>query len=140
LDLYLNKKCACKNEHYILLFFGMDDTLIILFGELSLRIKECQEKNPHVDMTHVMRMCILIQSYLDGFIEPSEELTPLPQMTYAETCELACSPRITPEGHIGPTPAMVKYAENVDRENIDRVDRLIQYGKELEINKDTPFF
>ena len=61
-------------------------------------------------------------------------------MTYAETCELACSPRITPEGHIGPTNAMIKHAEKVDRENIDLVDRVIQYGKDLEINKDRPFF
>lgn len=82
---------------------------------------------------------ILIQSYMESFKkEPTVEL--LPKMTYEELSDFLRKPRITPKGHAGPTPAMVRSAEKLDRENARRVDRVIKIGKDLETQSQKPFF
>ena len=126
----------------------MDEVLETLFGELCKRIEECQEKNLTIDMTDITRCSILIQYYIDGFNNnplpkepyPSRENHPLPDMSYEELCKLTRPPRITPTGHIGPVSSMSRYAEGEDNKRAREVDTIIQYGKELEKNKDKPFF
>lgn len=121
----------------------MDEILGTLFDELSRRIKDCQEKNPLVDMDDVARSCLLIQSYIDGFNNkpfPVDGTPLLPNMSYEELCKLTRPPRITPKGHLGPAYSMIHYAEDNDNRRARRVDQIIQKGKELEKNKDKPFF
>lgn len=124
----------------------MDDTLTSLFEALCYRIEELKAKNPSLDMADVERGAILIQSYLDGFktylIDSPKENTSseLPDMSYEELCKLTRPPRITEKGHMGPTPLMARYAENEDNRRARRVDIVIQYGKNMDKNKDKPFF
>ena len=96
----------------------MDQVLETLFGELSMRIEECQEKNPTIDMSEITRGILLIQSYIDGFntkpLEKQEQVDTLPQlldMSYEELCKLTRPPRLTPKGHLGPVYSMCRYAE-----------------------------
>lgn len=126
----------------------MDNVLEVMFGELSKRIQECQEKNPTIDMSNITRSSILIQSYIDGFNnkpffieeEPKDPPPQLSNMSYEELCKLTRPPRITPKGHLGPVTSMCCYAEEEDNKRAREVDIIIQYGKELEKNKDKPFF
>jgi hypothetical protein len=124
----------------------MDETLTSLFEALCYRIEELKLKNPDLNMEDVERGAILIQSYLDGFktytIEESKESTSptLPEMSYEELCKLTRPPRITEKGHIGPTTRMSQYAEAEDNKRARRVDVIIKYAKELDKNKDKPFF
>lgn len=126
----------------------MDETLEIFFGELCQRIKDCREKNPLVDMDDIERICVLIQSYMDGFSnntlplaeEPKEDPPSLPDMSYEETCKLTRSPRLTPKGYIGPSYAMIQYAEQCDNRRARRVDEVIRKGNELNKNMDKSFF
>lgn len=134
---------AAKNEIQNIFFFYMDETLTSLFESLCYRIEELKLKNPTLEMEEVERGAILIQSYLDGFktyaIEAPKSPA-LPDMSYEELCKLTRPPRITEKGHIGPTPLMIKYAEEQDNKRARRVDIVIQYGKEMDKNKDKPFF
>lgn len=129
-----------------ILFYTMDETLTSLFEALCYRIEELKLKNPSLDMEDVERGAILIQSYLDGFKtytieEPVQSVSPsLPEMSYEELCKLTRPPRITEKGHMGPTSLMARYAENEDNKRARRVDIVIQYGKNMDKNKDKPFF
>lgn len=120
----------------------MDQTLVDLFQALSYRIEELKAKNPDLDMEDVQRGAILIQSYLDGFktytLDP--ESPPLREITYEEICKITRPPRTIPEGHLGPSIQMSKYAEALDNKRARRVDIVIKYGKDLEKNKDKPYF
>jgi hypothetical protein len=124
----------------------MDQTLTSLFEALCYRIEELKMKNPELDMEDVERGAILIQSYLDGFktytVEESKEAPSptLPEMSYEELCKLTRPPRITEKGHIGPTVRMSQYAEAEDNKRARRVDVVIKYAKELDKEKDKPFF
>jgi hypothetical protein len=121
----------------------MDDTLVILFGELCRRIEECQEKNPALDLDDLMRSCLLIQSYLDGFKKEAvseEKPVMLSPIMYEEISILTRPPRVIPKGHVGPSQYMARYAEEHDNINAKLVDNIIQYGKDLENNKNVPFF
>jgi hypothetical protein len=126
----------------------MDETLSSLFEALCYRIEELKLKNPLLDMEEVECGAILIQSYLDGFktysvevpSEPNDTSPPLPEMSYEELCKLTRPPRITEKGHIGPSPLMVRYAEQQDNKRARRVDIVIQYGKEMDKNKDKTYF
>lgn len=125
----------------------MDEILETLFGELCKRIEECQEKNPTIDMSDVTRGSILIQSYIDGFNnkplpkeEPVDNLPRLLDMSYEELCKLTRPPRVTPKGHVGPLHSMVRYAEEEDNKRARIVDDVIRHGKQLDKNKDKPFF
>ena len=111
----------------------MDETLIILFGELYNRIQDCKERNPGIDMDGIERISILIQAYLDVFkkVEPIELLEPSPTPT---------QPRILPKGHLGPSSEMLKYAEKQDTNSESRLQRVINLAKELDAIKDIPYF
>ena len=126
----------------------MDETLVSLFEALCYRIEELKLKNPALDMEEVERGAILIQSYLDGFKtyavelpkEPSDISSPLPDISYEELCKLTRPPRITEKGHLGPSSEMIRYAEAQDNKRARRVDVVIKIGKDLEKNKDKPYF
>jgi len=125
----------------------MDNVLEVLFGELSKRIQECQDNNPTIDMSDITRSSILIQSYIDGFNnkpfpvnKEAKPLQQLPNISYEEICKLTRPPRITPKGHVGPVISMSRYAEEEDNKRAREVDTIILYGKELDNNKDKPFF
>lgn len=124
----------------------MDQTLVSLFEALCSRIDELKKQNPSLDMEDVERGAILIQSYLDGFkiYTPKEPVIqpppPLQQMSYEDICKLTRPPRTTPEGHAGPSYLMAKYADSEDNRRARQVDAIIQYGKELDKNKNKPFF
>jgi len=124
----------------------MDEILETLFGELCQRIKDCQEKNPLIDMDDIERSCILIQSYMDGLNKkpleepPKEDPPSLPDMSFEELCKLTRPPRVTPKGHLGPAYTMIHYAEERDNRHARRVDEVIRKGKELDKNRHKPFF
>ena len=124
----------------------MDQTLVSLFEALCSRIDELKKRNPDLDIEDVERGVILIQSYLDGFkiYTPKEPVIqqppPVQQMSYEDICKLTRPPRITPEGHAGPSYLMARYADSEDNRRARQVDALIKYGKELEKNKNKPFF
>lgn len=126
----------------------MDQVLETLFGELSMRIEKCQEKNPDIDMSDIIRYTILIKSYIDGFnnkplqneLDTSRDNHSLPYLSYEELCKLTRPPRVTPKGHLGPAYSMVHYAEDSDNRRARIVDDVIRDAKELEKNKDKPFF
>jgi hypothetical protein len=61
-------------------------------------------------------------------------------MSYEELCKLTRPPRTTEKGYLGPTPLMVRYAEDQDNKRARRVDIVIQYGKDMDKNKDKPYF
>lgn len=120
----------------------MDETLKILFDELCLRIEELQKKNPEVNTDTLMRSCVMIQSYIDGFSkeeEPKEAPQSLPDISYEQLCKLTRPPRITPRGHLGPAYTMTRYAEEEENKRARIVDDVIRQGKELDKNK-KPFF
>jgi hypothetical protein len=126
----------------------MDETLVSLFESLCYRIEELKIKNPGLEMDEVERGAILIQSYLDGFKvyavevpkEPIDIAPLLPDMSYEELCKITRPPRITEKGHIGPSREMIRYAEAQDNKRARRVDVVIKIGKEMEKNKDKPYF
>lgn len=96
-------------------------------------------------MDEVERGAILIQSYLDGFktyaVElPKEPSDIAPDMSYEELCKITRPPRITEKGHLGPSREMIRYAEEQDNKRARRVDVVIKIGKEIEKNKDKPYF
>ena len=130
----------------------MDEILETLFGELCQRIKDCREKNPLIDIDDIERSSILIQSYIDGLNnkplpleeelkeQPKEHPPSLPDMSYEELCKLTRPPRVTPRGHLGPAYTMIRYAEERDNRHARRVDEVIQKGKDLDKNRNKPFF
>ena len=126
----------------------MDETLTSLFESLCYRIEEFKLKNPALDMEEVERGVILIQSYLDGFktyspevpIEPDKTSSLIPEMSYEELCKATRPPRITEKGHVGPSSEMIRYAEECDNKRARRVDIVIQYGKDLDKNKNNSYF
>lgn len=60
--------------------------------------------------------------------------------TYDDLCILLNKSRITPPGHYGPAPAMVRYAEIRDFMKPDRMNRIRELRQKLEAIKDIPYF
>lgn len=135
-----------NNRH----FFSMDEILVLLLNNLSETIRECQEKNPSIDMTDINQKVFLIECYLDGFktyalpevpeVPQVPEVPEVPEMSFEELCKLTRPPRITPKGHIGPAHAMIRFADNQDLVDARRVDRVIKMGKEMDLRKNIPYF
>ena len=50
-------------------------------------------------------------------------------MTFVEARALIRKPRIIPQGHVGPSPAMIRHAEKIDKERSQLVDDVILIGK-----------
>jgi len=76
-------------------FFSMDPKLVEMVAELNRRIEDCQSKNPGVDLHDIRTSCLMIRTYMI--------------VIEKET-------RIIPKGHFGPTPAMVRYAIQQDKQ------------------------
>jgi hypothetical protein len=118
----------------------MDETLVDLFKELNQRINEFRLKNQEVDIDDIVRSCIMIECYLDGFIK--EELVedntdPTEAMTIDEMGAITSSFFTIPPGHVGPSREMVNYVKKTDKKLLERLSRL---SKELENNKNIPYF
>jgi len=111
----------------------MDNTLSQLFLELCLDIEKCQAKNPSLNMESILRTSLLIQGYIYKNEPPlSIELTP--HISYEDLSKCIRVPRRTPPGYIGPSHAMIQYADEEDNKRARLVDRVILYGKNFSKN------
>jgi hypothetical protein len=115
--------------------------LISLFNKLKSDIHEFHYKNAHqkeitLDMKNIMISCNSLEAYIESY-NPREEHVVHVSPTYEHAYySLSAIPR----GHVGPTPAMRRYAAAEEKKRMDKVDEVIQMGKNLDANKDTPYF
>ena len=116
--------------------------LINLYGDLKKKINLLASKNAvmdawgHKQMNEIMESCANIDRYIDSYTYKEEHSIPI-GLTYEHAqFNLTAIPR----GNVGPTNTMRRYAAQEEKKVIDRVDRTIQMGRELEANKDKPYF
>ena len=118
------------------------NVLIQLFNELKGKINVLKSKNITMDvqttlyMNDILSACNTMDSYIESYTPKDEHIVPI-GVTYDKAYFNLTA---TPRGHAGPTLAMRKYALQEEVKTFERVDRVIQMGKELEANKDTPYF
>jgi hypothetical protein len=116
--------------------------LIQLFNELKGKINLLKSKNIAMDvqttlyMNDILTACNTMDSYIDSYKPKDEHIIPM-GITYEQAYFNLTA---TPRGHAGPSPAMRRYANQEEVKTFERVDRVIQMGKELDANKDTPYF
>ena len=114
--------------------------LIALFKDLKQKIMNLKSKNAMMDvngihgMNEVVKSCDIMDRYIDSFVYKEEHAIHIapPYDSFSLTP--------IPRGHVGPTAAMMRYAGNEEKKVMDRIDRVAQMGRELDANKETPYF
>jgi len=116
--------------------------LISLFQDLKRKIDSLDSKNAMMDakgiqgMRDIVKSCNNMDRYIDSFVYKEQYV-----VNVAPAYEMSCLNMTSiPNGHVGPTMAMRRFAAKEERDLMDRVDRTIQMGKDLEANKDKPYF
>ena len=115
--------------------------LISLFNKLKSDIHTFHYKNAHndgvhLDMKNIMISCNAIEAYIESYNPREEHVIHMGQTYDQAYFSLTAIPR----GHAGPTPAMRRYAAAEEKKRMDKVDEVIQMGKNLDANKDVPYF
>jgi len=120
-----------------------DSTILIyLFNDLKKKIHTLSSKNAMMDlqgtlyMNDIVSACNTMDSYIESHVPKEEHIIPM-GVTYEQAYfNLTAIPR----KHAGPTPEMRKYAAGEEGKKLNRIDKAIQMGKDLDANKDTPYF
>jgi hypothetical protein len=116
--------------------------LIALFQDLKKKIDILNSKNAMMDVNgieglkEVTKSCDTMYRYIDSFVFKEQHvinMTPAYDPSY-----FSLTP--TPRGHLGPTIEMRRYAAKEEKKVMDRIDRAVQLGRDLDANKDTPYF
>lgn len=115
--------------------------LISLFNKLKSDIHTFHYKNATLqelclDMKDIMVSCNAIESYIESYNPKEEHIINMGQ-TYQQVEYMLTA---IPRGHAGPTPAMRRYAAMEEKKRMDKVDSVIQMGKDLDAKKDEPYF
>jgi len=114
--------------------------LITLFHDLKAKIDSLNSKNAMMDIAgieglkEVVNSSEIIERYIDSFVYKEQHVIYVTPDHYTLT---PTSPR---RRDAGPTPAMLRYAANEEKKVIDRIDRTIQMGRDLEANRNKPYF
>jgi hypothetical protein len=115
--------------------------LITLFHDLKEKIDSLNSKNAMMDLTgiegmkEVVKSCQVMDRYIDSFVYKDEHVV---QINSYDQSYLTMTP--IPRGHIGPSAEMRRYAAAEDKKGMDKIDRTIQMGRDLEANKHKPYF
>jgi hypothetical protein len=120
-----------------------DSTILIrLFTDLKNKIHTLSSKNAMMDvqgtlyMNDIVTACNTMDAYIESHIPKEEHIIPM-GVTYEQAYfNLTAIPR----RHAGPTPEMRKYAAEEEGKKLNRIDKAIQLGKELDANRDKPYF
>jgi len=122
--------------------------LITLFHDLKAKIHDLNSKNAMMDaqgihgMKEIIHSCDTIDRYIDSFIFKEEHIINV-GLTY-DTARFTLSPttstRVSVKPDAGPTPAMRRYAEKEEKKVMDRIDQVIQMGRQLDANQGRPYF
>jgi hypothetical protein len=115
--------------------------LITLFHDLKEKIDSLNSKNAMMDLTgiegmkEVVKSCQVMDRYIDSFVYKDEHVV---QINSYDQSYFTMTP--IPRGHIGPSAEMRRYAAAEDKKGMDKIDRTIQMGRDLEANKHKPYF
>jgi hypothetical protein len=118
----------------------MDEILVELFKGLNQRINEFRLKNKDIDIDDIVRSCIMIECYLDGFVNEEPVEVPVESENKISLEQLGGVSRAilqAPPGYVGPSSEMIDYVVKSEKKLQDRITRL---GKALEHNKDKAYF
>ena len=116
--------------------------LINLFNDLKKKIYGLASKNVMMDsrgikqMQDVVTSCNTMDSYIDSHTQKDEYVIPI-GVTYDQPY-FTLTPR--PRGSAGPSASMQRYAAHQDQKQLERIDRTIQMGRNLDANQDKPYF
>jgi hypothetical protein len=118
------------------------EVLIDLFARLKKELHLLNSKCVLMDamginhLEKVMEASNAMDRYIDSFKQTEECIIPV-GLTYEQAYFNLTA---TPRKHYGPSIAMRKYAAAQEKKSLDKIDNVIQLGKELEKNKDKPYF
>ena len=115
--------------------------LITLFHDLKAKIDSLKSKNAMMDLNgieglnQVVKSCEVMDRYIDSFVYKEQHvINVIPsEQTYFNLSAI-------PRGHSGPTPAMRRYAATEEKKVMDRIDRVVQLGKDLDASREKPYF
>jgi hypothetical protein len=115
--------------------------LITLFHDLKAKIHSLKSKNAMMDLNgveglnQVVKSCEVMDRYIDSFVYKEQHvINVIPsEQTYFNLTAI-------PRGHSGPTPAMRRYAATEEKKVMDRIDRVVQLGKDLDASREKPYF
>lgn len=118
--------------------------LITLFHDLKAKIHDLNSKSAMMDisgiegMKEVVKSCGVMDSYIESFAFKEEHRINM-GLTY-DLPHFTLSPASRTKKIAGPTAAMRRYAQQEEQKLMDRVDQTIQMGKQLDANRDKPYF
>lgn len=120
-----------------------DSTILIrLFSDLKKKIHTLSSKNVMMDvqgtlyMNDIVAACNTMDAYIESHVPKEEHIIPM-GVTYEQAYfNLTAIPR----RHAGPTQAMRQYAAEEEGKKLNRIDKAIQLGKDLDANMDKPYF
>jgi hypothetical protein len=120
-----------------------DSTILIyLFNDLKKKIHTLSSKNAMMDlqgtlyMNDIVTACNTMDAYIESHVPKEEHIIPM-GVTYEQAYfNLTAIPR----RHAGPTQEMRKYAAEEEVKKLSRIDKAIQLGKDLDSNRDKPYF
>jgi len=115
--------------------------LITLFHDLKAKINNLKSKNAMMDLNgieglnQVVKSCEVMDRYIDSFVYKEQHvINVIPsEQTYFNLTAI-------PRGNSGPTPAMRRYAATEEKKVMDRIDRVVQLGKDLDASREKPYF
>lgn len=116
--------------------------LITLFHDLKAKIDSLKSKNAMMDvhgiegLNQVVKSCESMDRYIDSFVYKEQHAITVNPPYEQSYFNLSAIPR----GHSGPTPAMRRYAATEEKKVMDRIDRIVQLGKDLDASRDKPYF
>jgi len=118
--------------------------LITLFHDLKAKIQELDSKNAMMDisgiegMKEVVKSCDVMDRYIQSFAVKEEHRINI-GLTY-DSPRFTLSPASRTKKIAGPTAAMRRYVQHEEQKVIDRIDKTIELGKQLDANKHKPYF
>jgi hypothetical protein len=112
--------------------------LITLFHDLKDKIDSLKSKNAMMDangieaLNKVINSCETMDRYIDSFVFKEQHIVNV----VSDYFTLTPTSRV----QVGPTQAMLRYAQKEEKKVMDRIDRIAQLGRDLDANKEKPYF
>ena len=116
--------------------------LITLFHDLKAKIDSLKSKNAMMDvngiegLNQVIKSCEVMDKYIDSFLYKEQHVIDVTSPYQHSFLSMSAIPK----GHSGPTPAMRRYAVTEEKKVMDRIDRVVQLGKDLDARREKPYF